>query len=244
MLSLDEVENIRQQLTVSLEAPDITYGLSRAFRCALKELDLYRNHFISRAQLAETPKNVIHPHVQIGGGNHRIEGFFNIDIVPPADLVWDIRESIPLSESSVELLFSEHFLEHIDYPRSVKHYIAELYRVLRSDGQVITGVPDAEIVLNAYQKRDCDLFATIRDRWYANRNCLNDFNTYLDLVNYVFRDQDDDEKYTPHLWAYDYEKVSNLFLQVGFKRVEPWEFNSKLGNPKRQWGSLYVIATK
>jgi hypothetical protein len=44
----------------------------------------------------------------------------------------------------------------------------------------------------------------------AKRNCLADLNTYLDPVNYVFCDQDDDDKYTPHLWAYDYDKLADV----------------------------------
>jgi hypothetical protein len=93
--------------------------------------------------------------VQIGGGGHGhlIPGFFNIDIVPPADLVWDVRESLPVRDSTVDFLFSEHFLEHIDYPHSVKNYITELHRVTTPGCHVVTGVPDAELVINAYHQR-------------------------------------------------------------------------------------------
>lgn len=85
--------------------------------------------------------------------------------MPPADLVSDIREGIPLLDASVEFLFSEHFLEHIDYPRSVKRYVAEVFRVLVPGGQVVTGVPDAVIVLRGYQERDGGLFEEMRERW-------------------------------------------------------------------------------
>jgi hypothetical protein len=78
----------------------------------------------------------------------------------------------------------------------------------------------------------------------AKRNCLADLNTYLDPVNYVFCDQDDDDKYTPHLWAYDYDKLADLFIQAGFSNTEPWTFDPDIANPKRQWGSVYIIATK
>ncbi|MGH4019368.1 MAG: methyltransferase domain-containing protein [Pseudonocardiaceae bacterium] len=243
-LTLAEIKDIRQQLTVALAAPDITHGLARAFRSALKELDLYRNHVVSRAQATDTAMGLVRPRIQIGGGSHRIDGFFNIDIVPPADLLWDIRENIPLPDSSVEFLFSEHFLEHIDYPHSVKQYVAEVHRILAAGGQVVTGVPDAEVVLRGYQERDVELFVEMRERWYGRRDCLTDFNTYLDLVNYVFRDQDDDDRYTPHLWAYDYEKLTSLFTEAGLSHVEPWTFDPTIANPERQWASLYVIATK
>lgn len=55
--------------------------------------------------------------MQIGGGAHRVHGSLNIDLVTPAEFVWDI----PLQDDSTEEIFSEHFLEHSDYPRPAKH---------------------------------------------------------------------------------------------------------------------------
>ncbi len=63
-------------------------------------------------------------------------------------------------------------------------------------------------------------------------------------MNLVFREQDDDPTYTPHLWAYDHEKLVHLFTEVGFTTVETWTFDPTMANPKRRWGSVYVAATK
>ncbi|GFH38816.1 hypothetical protein SCWH03_50770 [Streptomyces pacificus] len=60
----------------------------------------------------------------------------------------------------------------------------------------------------------------------------------------AFRDQDDDPTYTPHLWAYDHEKLVQLFTEAGFTTVEPWTFDPTMANPKRRWSSVYVVATK
>jgi predicted SAM-dependent methyltransferase len=238
-----DTDAIRGQLLTALATPDITHGLARTLRACLKELDLYDNHEQARAAAPpSTPPR--HPRVQIGGGNHRLPGFHNIDIIEPADQIWDVRESLPLPSGSVEFLFSEHFLEHIDYPRSAKTYAGEAHRVLATGGHIVTGVPDAEAVLTAYQHRDPAFFADMRERWYSRRDCLADLNTYIDLVNYVFRDQDDSDRYTPHLWAYDHEKLVDLFTEAGFTHVERWTFDDTIANPKRRWGSVYVIATK
>lgn len=174
---------------------------------------------------------------------HRIDGFFNIDLVPPADLLWDIREGIPLHDDSTYEIFSEHFLEHIDYPRSAKYYVREAHRVLAEGGRIITGVPDAAFALSHYP-RPLEATDEAIERWYAKRDCRGDINTRLDLVNLVFRDQDDDPTYTPHLWAYDHEKLVQLFTEAGFTTVEPWTFDPAMANPKRRWGSVYVVATK
>ncbi len=209
----------------------------------MKEIEVSRYHQASsrawpQGRIDDAPEKV-----QIGGGRHRIDGFYNIDAVPPADLLWDVREGIPLKDSSVRVIFSEHFLEHIDYPNSVKQYVREASRVLAPGGQIITGVPDAAFVLSKYPDSPA-LGKEMVERWYSKRNCLGDIETYIDLVNYVFRDQDDDPKYTPHYWAYDQQKLVQLFSDTGFCSVEPWEFDETLANPKRKWGSVYVIATK
>lgn len=64
------------------------------------------------------------------------------------------------------------------------------------------------------------------------------------MLNYHFRDQNNSDKYNPHLWAYDYEKFISLLKEGGFKKIDKWRFNKKIANPKRKFGSLYVIAIK
>ncbi len=128
--AMPEIDALSSQIASLLADPATTHGLARALRATAKEIQLHRHHRTSQRTLPGGRIDEKPAHVQIGGGPHRIENFFNIDIVPPADLVWDVREGIPLHDDSVNVLFSEHFLEHIDYPRSAKHYAAEALRVL------------------------------------------------------------------------------------------------------------------
>ncbi|MFI5758665.1 class I SAM-dependent methyltransferase [Streptomyces sp. NPDC051569] len=237
------INGLAEQIAAVLAEPGTTHGLARSLRAAAKEIELHQHHRAGRSACPTGRIDDAPTRVQIGGGTHRIDGFFNIDAVPPADLLWDVREGIPLRDAGVELLFSEHFLEHIDYPRSAKHYAREAFRVLMPGGRLITGVPDAGFVLGQYPAPP-EHSAEMIDRWYAKRDCRGDINTYLDLINYVFRDQDDDPVYHAHYWAYDHEKLVQLFGEAGFTTVEPWTFDPSLANPKRRWGSAYVVATK
>ena len=239
---IPSVDLLGEEIDAILADPTTTYGLGRALRAAAKEIELGRFHRASQRAWPNGPEETPSK-VQIGGGSHQLDGFFNIDLAPPADLLWDVREGIPLKEGSVQTLFSEHFLEHIDYPRSAKQYAREAHRVLAPGGQVITGVPDAAFVLRQYPAPPERTAEMVR-RWYAKRDCRSDINTFLDLINYVFRDQDDDPTYSPHLWAYDHQKLVQLYGEAGFTSVKPWTFDSTLANPKRQWASVYVIATK
>lgn len=240
---ISKVEILGEQIASVLADSATTHGLARTLRTAAKEIERYRYHHASRSAWPNGRIEDKPGRVQIGGGGHRIDGFFNIDLVPPADLLWDVREGIPLQDDSTAEIFSEHFLEHIDYPRSVKGYVREARRVLMPGGRIVTGVPDAAFALIQYPG-PLDACDETIERWYSERGCRDDINTRLDLVNLVFRDQDDDPTYTPHLWAYDHDKLVQLFTESGFATVEPWTFDPSMANPKRRWGSVYVVATK
>ncbi len=222
----------------------ITHGLSRSLRSLLKEVIVY-SHFVEGEKKWEENKRQFNTEkIQIGGGSHILQGFLNVDIVPPADLIWDVREGLPFEDNCSKFIFSEHFLEHIDYPSSVKKIIAEFFRILKGGGRIVIGVPDSQLILEKYNEKDEDYYKAFLEHWYLKRDCLKDINTYIDLVNYHFRDQDDNEKYNSHYWAYDFEKEKSLLKNVGFKQIEKWKFDEVIANPKREWGSLYVTATK
>ncbi len=240
---LDDVKKIETQVK-ELLSQNITHGLGRSLRNLQKEIQLFNNFTEGKNKWENSKSQFDAKKIQIGGGSHVLDGFLNVDIVPPADLVWDVREGLPFDENGTEYIFSEHFLEHIDYPTSVKKVISECFRITKDGGRIVIGVPDSELVLKAYNTKDDGYYKEIMSRWFSKRDCLNDFNTYIDLVNYHFRDQDDHEKYNPHFWAYDFEKMKSLLKNAGFKQIEKWDFDNSIANPKREWGSLYVTAIK
>lgn len=241
---LNEINKLEARIYHFLNNKGMTHGLVRAFRLLLKELNIYKNHINGKAEFENKRLVNFSRNIQIGGGKHILDRFLNIDIVPPADIIFDVREGLPLKSNSSDLIFSEHFLEHIDYPFSVKKFIKDCYRVLRKNGKLIIGVPDGELVIKKYIKRNKHFWKMLINKWYSRRKCLKHFNTYIDLVNYHFRDQDDDSKYNPHYWAYDFEKLQSLVKEAGFLRIGKWKFNDSIANHKRKWGSIYVMATK
>ena len=110
---IPSIDLLGEEIAAILADPTTTHGLRRALRAAAKEIELGRFHRASQRAWPNGPEETPSK-VQIGGGTHQLDGFFNIDLAPPADLLWDVREGIPLKEGSVQTLFSEHFLEHID----------------------------------------------------------------------------------------------------------------------------------
>src|SRR5437762_2757021 len=54
--------------------------------------------------------------LHLGCGGQIKVGWINVDVKRGADLTLDIRERLPFSDKSFNVIYSEHFLEHVDYP--------------------------------------------------------------------------------------------------------------------------------
>lgn len=241
--SIHSIKKIEKIINKLIFDQFITHGLKLSLKKTLKEIKLYKNH-IYRLKKLNKINNLNTTKIQIGGGKRILKGYLNIDIVSPADFIWDVREGFPFKNKCSEFIFSEHFIEHIDYPISAKKFIAECYRILKSGGRLIIGVPDSELVIKNYYKRNKTFYKKMIKNWYSKRNFILHINTYIDLLNYNFRDQDDSDKYNPHLWAYDYEKIISLLNMGGFRRVNKWKFDKKIANSKRRFGSVYLEGIK
>lgn len=222
------------------------YGLKRVSVQFKKEMDLYLNCKEQENVLRKKVKDQLltKNKVQIGGGDNYLENFINIDVKEPADIIYDVRGGIPLPAGSINFLFAEHFLEHLDYPVSVNKFFSEAYRVIRINGKLAVGVPDSEMVINAYCKKDKNFLKKIRKDWYGKRKIKGNISDGIDVVNLVMRDLDCDKKYNPHYWGYDIEKLESLFRSAGFQNIKRWVFNKRIANPKRRFAGLYLEGTK
>lgn len=78
--------------------------------------------------------------VNLGSGVKRIrDGVINVDFYPfsDVDVVADIGK-LPFCDNSVDAVICEFVLEHTKNPQQI---IGEIYRVLKSDGQIYIAVP-------------------------------------------------------------------------------------------------------
>lgn len=223
----------------------LSHGLQTALRLLQLELDIDEACRAARqANQEHRPKDGLH----IGSGRHRLEGYTNLDIFQTevSDVVVDAREGLPFKSHTFKRIFSEHMLEHVDYPYSTLTILAEMYRVLEENGEIVLGVPDSEPVIRAYANNDEDFMSQLRKRWYGKRpaTIAGLYNHAIDLVHLVGSDEQDSAKYAPHYWAFDEGKLRSLMEMVGFVDIKPWEFDASIANPDRQWNSVYLHARK
>lgn len=72
--------------------------------------------------------------LNLGCGAQRLDGYIGIDARDCGqEMVWDITKGIPFPDESVDVVFSSHFIEHMDDDQSIALF-REIYRVLKVKG--------------------------------------------------------------------------------------------------------------
>jgi predicted SAM-dependent methyltransferase len=83
-------------------------------------------------------------------GNNILDGWANIDLVGNNTVIgWDLRYQLPISAGSIELIFCEHFLEHLTLKQG-NLFLIDCLRVLRPGGVLRISTPSLEVVIKEY----------------------------------------------------------------------------------------------
>jgi predicted SAM-dependent methyltransferase len=187
--------------------------------------------------------------LNLGSGHHPKPGWVNVDLLAPtADLRLDLREPFPFADGTAELIYCEHFFEHLSYPNlddrwshvleapgresEALEFLRECQRVLAPGGTLQLVVPDVEGIVQQYVDRRRIPFSL--DSWWGPKWC----DTPLHCVNYVFRQG------TEHKYAYDDETLQLVVRRAGFVQVRRREFDPSLDADNHRIGSLCVVAQK
>lgn len=234
-----------ESLSSLLETGVVTHGLARAIRRIKGEMAIAEANEQGRKSFEINPPE-LKPGLHVGCGNNILDEFTNLDIFPNegVDVVCDAREGLPFDDDKFERVFSEHMLEHVDFPRSVKSILGEMVRVTEPGGQVIVGVPDSSVPAIAYAEGDEAYFAELKERWYSRRADIDDYTHPIHYVRLVMSDVEDDPVYTPHLGAFDNDSLKYLLEEAGLTDIKPWELDPEISLEKRHWGSVYLQGTK
>ena len=168
--------------------------------------------------------------VNVGCGAEGRVGWVNIDSAgaPGVDLVRDCRTAIPLPPASARGIFTEHFLEHLDYYEEAPRFLGECRRVLQPGGILRIIVPDGSKYLKSYCSGDLEEFAgfsPLMDMtpesdvapFSVNRDIVP-FRTKMEVVNFHFRQNGQ------HRFSYDFETLARLLEDSGFESVAQSEF--------------------
>ena len=210
----------------------ITNGVKEAARNLGREIVMLRKHWRgvrAASRLPSTEDLKLH----LGCGPKIRKGWINIDCSDQADITLDLREPLPFVSGSCSMIYSEHFLEHVNYPEPTRSLLTECLRVLRPGGLFSVGVPDTEWPIAEYLNvQNQGYFRSIKG--FHPAWCETD----MEHINYHFR-QDGE-----HLFAYDFETLKSVLTRVGFHDIQRRDFNPALDSHDRKVGTLYVDARK
>ena len=207
-------------------------GVLNALRQLHDELRIHKLHRASVKRAVRLSSTTKH-RLNLACGPNRKEGWVNIDLTAGVDLQLDLRERFPFPDESVEVIYGEHFFEHLKYPSEVLSFLRECYRVLVPGGPFSVSVPDAESLLIAYANRNEQLFKLIRQMHWHPDWC----DTAMHHVNYLFRQGDE------HKYAYDCETLALILVHAGFVDVRRRDFDPSLDSESRR-ESLFIKARK
>jgi predicted SAM-dependent methyltransferase len=156
--------------------------------------------------------------VHLGCGDDYRNGLINVDgnIRRRKDLWLDLRNGLPFSADSVQLLYCSHTLEHL-FPEDALRLLGEIRRVLSKDGVARIAVPSFEHCL--------DIVAGARQSHWPR-----DFEySRCQAINYLFCDGQ-------HKYAYCFENLKEFAIHAGFTRVE--NISESYGVTMRDYGDI------
>lgn len=186
--------------------------------------------------------------INIGAGEDGKDGWINVDArnSKGVNCLWDCRRSLPFDEHSAKFIFTEHFIEHIDYYQDAPLLFKDIYRVLKPGGILRIIVPDGQKYLEAYNEHGWETLSKMRPLLEGNVDFWSKevIHTKMELINKIFR-----QNYE-HRFAYDFETLKHCLANAGFKNIIKQDFNKSLNPelsidmPIRASESLYVEAIK
>jgi predicted SAM-dependent methyltransferase len=149
--------------------------------------------------------------LHLGCGPNRLDGWINVDIEPAyePDVVHDLSEGLPAERGSVDLVYSEHFFEHIPLDAG-RRLLAHCFRALRPGGRVRIAMPDLAAVVEAYR-------GDWRDQEWLKDPAYSSIDTACHMLNFGLREWG-------HQYVYDADDLRLRLEQAGFVDIVrcPW----------------------
>jgi predicted SAM-dependent methyltransferase len=184
--------------------------------------------------------------LNIGCGEFGLDSkdWFNLDgwTGKCIDYTCDLRRGLPFTDRRFRGIYSEHFFEHL-YSEDAEQFLRECIRTLQPGGLIRLSVPDGEFYLKNYFADKDWMIQQIGARGWMHKPDRKT-RTPMELVNDVFRQK------LQHQYCYDFETISLLLSEAGFKDISRATFCSgsceelQIDREERRMESLYVEARK
>lgn len=136
-------------------------------------------------------------------GKRLLSKWINIDIIPSwpgPEILLDLRKSLPLPDNTIDLIYSEDFIEHLELADG-RRMLHECYRVLRPGGMMRLLTPNLRVLVEEYVERSPELL-----EWYSHHYGTTCF---AEILNHGMRSWG-------HRFIYDDEMLMRELQAIGF----------------------------
>jgi predicted SAM-dependent methyltransferase len=155
------------------------------------------------ADAARAP--LLSPRVHLGCGDHRLEGWINVDLAPSGavDAVVDCAGRLPFADRALAFLHCEDLLEHVEHEKGIA-MLRECFRVLRPGGVLRILTPDlGALVQKVYLERGPLHLAWCAAQLAADGPCQS-LNMHLRMNG-------------GHRFVYDEPELRRTLEEIGFR---------------------------
>jgi predicted SAM-dependent methyltransferase len=150
--------------------------------------------------------------VHVGCGDNLLDAWLNTDLseMNRGGVVYlDATQPLPFENGTVDLVFSEHMIEHLGYQEGVG-FLNECYRVLKPGGVCRIATPTFEFLNELYNDRTGKYSAYLQ--WSIDQWVGGEITTPVMVVNGFVRNWG-------HQFIYDSETLTRIFRSVGFVEI-------------------------
>lgn len=161
--------------------------------------------------IKEKQDNNLPINLHIGCGTLYKDGWINIDNnsdnnIEKLDFNWDLSKNLPLAETCVDYIYSEHFIEHLTYDQGQK-FLKHVFKVLKKGGVMRIACPDLDNIIDGYVKdnwRQQDWVTTYGCQWIKSR---------CEMVNLCLN-----KNLWGHQYIYNREDLIRALTEAGFSK--------------------------
>lgn len=150
--------------------------------------------------------------LHIGCGPIYLDGWTNIDISEGhrTDICGDV---LTMDFENVDVIYACHMAEHLSYPEGMVKFLSLCHKWLKEGGILRLAVPDLELgVYGYYFKKDLNFIYGNDFKAYYHKDTL------CERLNFFI-------KAWQHQMCYDYELLSLLLADAGFKVIQKKQAN-------------------
>ena len=154
------------------------------------------------------------PRLHVGCGLNILDGWLNCDLNPkrPDVLPMDATKRFPFDDGKFDYVYSEHFVEHIDYAGG-QNIFRECYRILKPGGIIRITTPDLAFLVGLYSKNQTDQQRAYIE--WATKNFIKNAPAARDVyvINKFFYCD------WGHQFIYDKESLAAALSSAGFIKL-------------------------